>query len=140
MPRLKKKIEQDFTTIHNKMVRDKSLGMSERGLLLTMLSLPDDWNFSIRGLTAILPDGVTKISTTLKHLEERGYLVRKRIYANGKISDWEYIFSDEPMFDADAALENLDTENPNQGAKLHLDTENLNQVNLNQENLNQENL
>lgn len=97
MPKLKKKISSDFTIIHNTMLRDSNLGATERGILLTMLSLPDNWDFSIKGLTSILPDGYTKISTALKNLEKFGYLSRQRIYNNGKICDWEYIFSDEPI-------------------------------------------
>ena len=80
MPKLKKKITRDFTTIHNTMLRDMQLGATERGLLLTMLSLPDNWNFSIKGLSRILPDGYTKIATALHNLEATGYLVRRRIY------------------------------------------------------------
>ena len=129
MPKLKKKITRDFTTIHNTMLRDMRLGMTERGLLLTMLSLPDNWNFSIKGLSCILPDGETKIGTALKNLSKTGYLVRRRIYADGKITDWEYTFSDEPMDDVENLpqepeildLENLDSENLNQG---FLDQEN----------------
>jgi hypothetical protein len=97
MPKLKKKITRDFTTIHNTMLRDMRLGATERGLLLTMLSLPDNWNFSIKGLARILPDGYTKIATALKNLAKNGYLVRRRIYTDGKITDWEYLFSDEPI-------------------------------------------
>lgn len=100
MPKLRKKISKDFTTIHNTMLRDVNLGATERGVLLTMLSLPDNWDFSIKGLTSILPDGYTKISTTLKNLEKFGYLSRQRIYQNGRICDWEYIFSDEPVVES----------------------------------------
>ena len=101
MPKIKKIVKTDFTMIHNAMVRDKELGFHERGLLLTMLSLPDTWDFSIRGLMAISTDGYTKISNSLKILEKRGYLKRERVYAGGKIIDWEYYFSDEPIFAAD---------------------------------------
>lgn len=107
MPKLKKKVSKDFTTIHNAMLRDINLGATERGVQLTMLSLPDNWNFSIKGLTSILPDGYTKISTALKNLEKFGYLSRQRIYSNGRICDWEYIFSDEPV--ADVAVESVDS-------------------------------
>lgn len=107
MPKLRKKISKDFTTIHNTMLRDVNLGATERGVLLTMLSLPDNWDFSIKGLTSILPDGYTKISTALKNLEKFGYLSRQRIYQNGRICDWEYIFSDEPV--VDAIVESVDS-------------------------------
>ena len=99
MPKLKKRKSKDFTIISNTMLRDKSLGGMERGLFLTMWSLPDNWDFSIKGLCAILLDGYTKVSNSLKKLENAGYLVRKRIFSNGKICDWEYIIDDEPMTD-----------------------------------------
>ena len=94
---LKKEIKSDFTVVHNKFLRDKKLSINARGLLMTMLSMSNNWNFSIKGLASILPDGERKISSTLKELEENGYLIRKRKYEKGKIADWEYIFSDEPM-------------------------------------------
>ncbi len=130
MPKLKKKITRDFTTIHNTMLRDMRLGATERGLLLTMLSLPDNWNFSIKGLSRILPDGCAKIGTALHNLETAGYLVRRRIYQDGKITEWEYLFSDEPMQNVENSpqepdsqeLENLDSGNQDQG---NLDQENL---------------
>ncbi len=130
MPKLKKKITRDFTTIHNTMLRDMRLGATERGLLLTMLSLPDNWNFSIKGLSRILPDGCAKIGTALHNLEAAGYLVRRRIYQDGKIAEWEYLFSDEPM----EIVENLPQESDS------LEHENLDSGNQDQGNLDQENL
>ena len=136
MPKLKKKIARDFTTIHNTMLRDMRLGATERGLLLTMLSLPDNWNFSIKGLCCILPDGYTKIATALKNIEKTGYLVRRRIYTDGKITDWEYLFSDEPISGVET-VENKDDAAPLESEKLEL--ENLILGNLKQENLELEN-
>lgn len=149
MPKLKKKVAANFTVIHNQMIRDYNLGATERGVLLTMLSLPEDWNFSIKGLSKILPDGVTKISTALKNLEKYKYLIRKRIYCNGKISDWEYIFSDEPMEEQDEDnqdTENLDSENLNQGMqdvekpsnnKIYNNQINKNKINIDKISINQ---
>lgn len=95
--RLKKCIERDYTTVHNGFLRDKALSINSRGLLITMLSLPDTWDFSIKGLAAILPDGEKKVGSALKELEMHGYLVRERVYENGKLSDWNYIVSDEKL-------------------------------------------
>lgn len=95
--RLKKHIERDYTTVHNGFLRDKSLSINARGILITMLSLRDDWDFSIKGLAAILPDGEKKVGSALKELEKHGYLVRERIYDNGKLADWNYIISDEKL-------------------------------------------
>lgn len=150
MPKLKKRVSKDFTTIHNTMIRDMNLGATERGVLLTMLSLPDNWDFSIKGLTSILPDGYTKISTSLKKLEKAGYLIRQRVYSDGKICDWEYTFSDEPM-DMEAVenddsfcpqeadnqeMENLESENLIQGPQI-LENRRANKINKNQIKKNQ---
>lgn len=157
MPKLVKKMSRDFTIINNKILRDSRLGSSERGLLVTMLSLPDGWSFSIRGLARILPDGITKISNGLNKLESLNYLRRERRYKNGRISNWDYIISDEPMEDVDPDpsddgnppetppffekqeqyVDELDTENLNQGQK-HLEMPHDNKINNNQENNNQE--
>lgn len=148
MPRLRKKVDHDFTLINNKMLRDVELGATERGLLITMLSLPDNWNFSIKGLTKILPNGVTQISTALKNLEKLHYLDRKRVYTNGKISDWDYIFSDERMQNPDPENESEDVERVDNvdNSPIHtsvisgnLDLQNLDSENLNQEKQNLEN-
>lgn len=155
MPKLTKRVSHDFTLINNKMLRDCELGATERGVLITMLALPDNWKFSIKGLSKILPDGITKISTALKNLEAKHYLIRRRIYTNGKISDWEYIFSDErmPVSESNKAKEsvpdptkssgnldsdNLDSENLNQGMQ-NAENPSIYQINKNQENINQRN-
>ena len=131
MPKLTKRVSHDFTLINNKMLRDCELGATERGVLITMLALPDNWKFSIKGLSKILPDGITKISTALKNLEAKHYLIRRRIYTNGKISDWEYIFSDErmPVSESNKAKESVPDPTKSSG---NLDSDNLDSENLNQ--------
>ena len=151
MARVKKKITSDFTIVHNKMLRDRNLGATERGVLMTMLSLPDGWDFSIKGLTKILPDGYTKISTALKNLEKTHYLIRERVYCNGRIVDWDYIFSDEPMITENGVEntffsgvqesdfqegQNLESENQIQ-EKQQIENRRSNKINNNQENKNQ---
>lgn len=115
MPILQKKIHSDFTTVHNAFLRDKTFGINARGLLVTMLSMADGWNFSIKGLASILPDGEYRVASTLRELEKFGYLRRTRIYENGKVKDWEYSFSDEPIFLDSVEQENLDRENQDVG-------------------------
>lgn len=109
MPKLKKKLTGNFTIINNTVLRDKRMGCTERGAYVTLVSMADDWNFSIRGLAAIMPDGVTKISAALKKLEKFGYLRRERIFENGKIKDWVYYIYDDPC--SDDASNNTDVEN-----------------------------
>lgn len=111
MPVYKRKIEKDFTVVHNAFVRDKTLGINARGILITMLSMPEytsngePWNFTIRGLAEILPDGKAKIQSALNELEKHGYLMRKKIVCKGRFVDVEYTFSDEPMPEAITAYE-----------------------------------
>ena len=114
MPKLVKICRNNYTVMNNAMWRDPKLGATERGVLGTMLTLPDTWDFSIKGLSTIFPDGERKIGTSLKKIEEAGYLKRVRIYSNGKITDWEYQFSDEPIFLAEnkeQSSNNCDGEN-----------------------------
>ena len=59
-------------------ITDPNLKLQELGLYLTMLSLPDNWNYSIRGMAAILPEGATKITNTLKALEKKKYIERNQ--------------------------------------------------------------
>jgi len=67
-------------------------------LLTLILALPEDWNFTIRGLSAICKEGAESIGTALKELEKGGYLVRKRVRgADGRMSDTEYNFYEEPV-------------------------------------------
>ena len=107
MPRLKKEIHKDFTVVHNAFVRDENLGINARGLLITMLSMPEytrngePWNFSIRGLASMFPDGKQKVQTALNELERCGYLLRRQIIdSKGRFVDLEYVFSDEIMPEA----------------------------------------
>lgn len=98
MPRLKRYMQRSFTTVSNEFLRDQELSLVERGLLITLLSLPDGWNMSGRGLAAILPDGRDKVFNTLKKLETKGYLKRENIRENGHFVDVEYQFCDSPVF------------------------------------------
>lgn len=130
--RLKKCIERDYTTVHNDFLRDKSLSINARGLLITMLSLPDNWNFSIKGLASILPDGEKKVGSALKELEQQGYLVRERIYEFGKLADWNYIISDEKL--PEDVLSKSGTK-----SNILLHSQKVDVANVDVENLHQEN-
>lgn len=62
-----------------------------------MLSLPDDWNYTTRGLAAICKEGVDSIGNALRELEASGYIIRNRIRGNnGRIADTEYIIYEKP--------------------------------------------
>lgn len=59
--------QKNFTMISNSILRDKDLSLKDRGLLCTICSLPDKWEFSIAGLSAIIFDGSKFILTSLFH-------------------------------------------------------------------------
>lgn len=98
MAKLINKTQGNFTIVNNQILRDKNLGIKERGLLITLLSLPDSWEFSILGLAAILPDGKDAIGNCVKKLEKAGYL--RRIQAkndNGQFAGYDWKISDNPI-------------------------------------------
>lgn len=74
MPVLVNRTQNNFTMISNNILRDEELSMKDRGLLCTICSLPDKWDFSIAGLSSIVPDGRDSISHSMKRLESLGYL------------------------------------------------------------------
>ncbi len=62
-----------------------------------MLSLPEDWDYTTRGLASICKDGVDSISTALKELEAEGYLARKRFRRkDGSLGRMEYVIYEHP--------------------------------------------
>lgn len=111
-----------FTVIDNDVFKS-SLSLKARGLLSTMLSLPDNWNFSIRGLTSILPsDGETAVRSALTELEARGYLTRAQIRDEaGRITDWLWTFSDYPQTAEKPHVENPHVDDPHVEGS-HVDT------------------
>lgn len=112
---------RNYTTMSNYHLRDPNLSNKARGLLSTMLSLPDTWDYTTRGLAKICKDGVDGITAQLKELEQYGYLIRHRIRdSNGRIVDMEYVIYERPhtaspdtekpyMVKPDMALPRLET-------------------------------
>ena len=101
---------RDYTVMCNHHLKDSGLSLKAKGLLSMMLSLPDEWNYSTRGLAAICKEGVDAIGKTLKELEQAGYIVRRQLRgADGRICDTEYTIYEQPR-PPDTALP--DTENP----------------------------
>lgn len=113
---MRNRTQQGYTNVNNVIFRDQRLSLKARGLLCTMLSLPDCWEFSEKGLQSILPaDGKTSIRTALKTLEECGYLVRRQLRENGKMAGWEWEIYDTPQDAEKPQSENPITGNPNSG-------------------------
>lgn len=98
--------------VSNGILRDKELPLKERGLLVTLISLPDNWDFSISGLTSILPDGKDGVQNSLKTLEKKGYLTRyQRRKASGAFGEYVVEVHDVPVIEP--ITENPDAVKPN---------------------------
>ncbi len=86
-----------YTVMSNHHLRNTELSLKAKGLLSMMLSLPEDWNYTTRGLAAICKEGTDCIGSALKELEKTGYIVRNRLRDNkGKIVDVEYVIYETP--------------------------------------------
>lgn len=63
-----------FFVVGMDVAKDQRLSLTERGMLLTLLSLPPDWDFTVEGMTKILPDGRERIRTAMNNLKRYGYV------------------------------------------------------------------
>ena len=103
---------RDYTVMSNYHLKDKGLTLKSKGLLSMILSLPEEWNYTTRGLASICKEGVDAIGSALKELETAGYIVRRQLRgANGRITDTEYIIYEQPQPKKPDMLP-PDTENP----------------------------
>ena len=94
---------RDYTVMSNYHLRDRNLSLKAKGLLSLILSLPEDWNYTTRGLAAICKEGVDSIGATLRELECAGYLTRHRLRdRSGRISDTEYVVYESPHKETEA--------------------------------------
>ena len=88
---------RDYTVMSNYHLRDRSLSLKAKGLLSLMLSLPEDWDYTMKGLTRICKDGIDSISGGIRELEAHGYLIRARVRgANGQLGSIEYTILEQP--------------------------------------------
>lgn len=78
MPVFKNKTQGQYVNVYKEILKNKLLSLRDRGMMVTLLSLPDNWDFSIAGLCKIIPDGKSSVQASLAHLEELGYLTREQ--------------------------------------------------------------
>ena len=89
---------RDYTVMSNYHLRDRSLSLKAKGLLSLMLSLPEDWDYTMKGLARICKDGIDSISGGIRELEAHGYLVRERVRnENGQLGSIEYTILEQPQ-------------------------------------------
>ena len=86
----------NFTVVDNTFIRDTNLSLKAKGLMLLMLSLPPEWDYSIAGLSAICQEGKTAIRNCLKELEDNYYLIRERRNNEKGYFVYEYILKEIP--------------------------------------------
>ena len=103
---------RDYTVMSNHHLRNANLSLKAKGLLSMMLSLPEDWNYTTRGLAKICKEGVDAIGAALRELEAAGYIVRHKLRdRQGRISDIEYVIYEQPQ-PRKPDTDSPDTENP----------------------------
>ena len=130
---------QDYTTMSNLHFREKNMSLKAKGLLSLMLSLPDDWDYSISGLCSICTEKENAIKSTLNELKQFGYLIVNKIMPNNsKSGRIEYVYN---IFEFPQDIEKQDIEKQvveNQGVEnqsvenpLQLNTNILNTKELN---------
>lgn len=94
MPVMRVNRNKNYTTMSNVHLRDLNLSLKARGLLSTILSLPDNWNYSIGGLASICKESETCIKSGLKELKEAGYMVIEKLYSDeSETKNFKYIYN-----------------------------------------------
>ncbi|MFI3212727.1 MAG: DUF6017 domain-containing protein [Eubacteriales bacterium] len=123
---------KDYTVMANHHLRNKELSLKAKGLLSLMLSLPESWDYTTKGLASICKDGVDSINGTIKELENSGYVIRERTRnEKGQLTATEYTILEEPK---KPVMEKPILEKHDQ---LNTNISNTDLLNINQSNPNQ---
>lgn len=80
---------KNYTTMSNYHLRDRNLTLKTKGLLSIMLSLPEDWDYSIKGLVSICKENENAVRSALKELETNGYLIREKKQTEKGLFDYD---------------------------------------------------
>lgn len=91
---------KDYVTMSNRHFKNKSISLKAKGLLSQMLSLPEGWDFTLKGLAHINKESIDAIRTAIWELERAGYIKRQQVrQKNGKMAKIEYIIYEVPQQD-----------------------------------------
>lgn len=117
----------NFTVMSNYHFKEKGMSLKAKGLLSLMLSLPEDWNYSVSGLVKLSKDGKDSVMSALSELETHGYLIRTRLTnSKGQFQGIEYNIYEAPQRDKpvadNATLDNQPAEIPNADNQPQLNT------------------
>lgn len=100
MPVFRVKKDKNFKAMSNYHLRDKELSLKAKGLLSLMLSLPEEWDYSLKGLACICKEGVYVIRNAVNELERQGYVKRQRVRnEKSQMTDTEYHIYEKPVSD-----------------------------------------
>lgn len=89
---------RDYTVMSNTHLKDKSLSLKAKGLLTQMLSLPEDWDYTLKGLASLNRDGKDAIREAVRELERAGYVIRRRVRdGRGRLLGNEYVIYEQPQ-------------------------------------------
>lgn len=130
------KIEKtkNYTVMSNYHLRDKNLSLKAKGLLSFMLSLPEDWDYSLNGLCAVCKEQERAIKSTLKELKEYGYLVIEKVRGDKGYFEYNYLIYEQPI-ELEKNKDNPGVQNPPVDVPL---VENDTQINTNIQNTKEE--
>ena len=102
---------KNYTVMANYHLRDKRLSFKAKGLMSFMLSLPDDWDYTVNGLSTFATDGRDGVRASLRELEGTGYLRLRQSRSSGRFNKMEYTLTEKP-FTEKPITESPITENP----------------------------
>lgn len=98
MPVFRIEKTNNYTIMSNIHMKDKSLSLKAKGLLTQMLSLPEDWDYTLKGLAYLNKDGLDAIREAVRELEKAGYVVRSRVRnEKGQLAGTEYVIYEKPQ-------------------------------------------
>ena len=97
MPVFRIEKTRDYTVMANHHLKNRELTLKAKGLMSVLLSLPDDWDYTLAGLARISREGVDAIREAVKELERAGYVIRNRVRnEKGQLTDTEYVIYELP--------------------------------------------
>lgn len=141
---------KDYTVMSNAHLHDKRLSLKAVGLLSIVLSLPDDWHYTVKGLVGSVKDGERAVNGALSELKKCGYLQVNKLYPNSERSkiEYQYVFYEKPQGIQNVPLEqdlqNVDLQNvglqnvdlQNVGAYINTNKQSTNKQNTKELNTN----
>ena len=103
---------ENFTMMSNHHLRNKKLSLKAVGLMSKILSLPDEWDYSLKGLAKLNADGIDGVRSAVQELEDAGYIIRRqRRDKNGRMAQSEYLVFEIPEL-SKPALDSPSSEKP----------------------------